>query len=353
MGFSVEQGVEVRLLDITDVLLVFMGSWGVQAVKCSRCVREFASHDGQVRLRLLLLLGFALGLPQRAVADVDVHAAVHLDDNVRPLAEEARQEPLHQTVTPVRGACEGNVLRTARTANLAKRSLDKLLGVGYESGGLADLGHGGGDEVRLDALHVDTVWLELGAESSGPLLQEGLAAGVGRQKGCGEEATERGHGEDKSPLALLHTRSDELGDAQGGHAVDDNDVVHLLLGCLVEGNRNVVAQTDVVDQDGDVESIHELGQLGVVGVLVLGKVHCQRLDGGLGSILGGDVGGERVELGLGARHEDQVVALGCERQSKLLANAIRGTGDEGPCAARTEFGELSRHVSLRGLQLWQ
>jgi hypothetical protein len=290
----------------------------------------------------LLLLGFTLGLPQRPVANVDVHAAVHLDDNVRPLAEEARQKPLHQSVTPVRSTRECNVLRTARAANLAKRSLDELLGVGYESGGLANLGHGGGDKVGLDALHVDTVWLELGAESGGPLLQEGLAAGVGRQKGCWEEPTKRGHGEDKSTLALLHTRSDELGDAQGGHAVDDNDVVHLLLRCLVEGNRNVVAQTNVVDQDGDIKSVNELGELGVVGVLVLGKVHCQRLDRGLGAILGGDVGGERVELGLGARHEDQVIAFGCEGESKLLADAIGGSGDESPCATRTELGELSR-----------
>ena len=200
--------------------------------------------------------------------------------------------------------------------------------------------------MRLHALDVHTVGLELRAKSSRPLLQESLAARVGCQERSGEETAKRSHGENKTALALLHARSDELGNLQGSHAVDDDDVVHLLLGCLVEGHGDVVAQTDVVDQDGDVETINELCQLGVVGVFVLRKVHCQSLDGSLGSILGGDVGGEGIELGLGAGDEDQVVAFGCERKSKLLANAVRSTGNESPCATRTELGELLFGVSL-------
>lgn len=200
--------------------------------------------------------------------------------------------------------------------------------------------------MRLDTLDVHTVGLELRAESSGPLLQESLAARVGRQKRCGEETAEGSHGEDQTTLALLHARSDKLGNLQGGHAVDGDNVVHLLLGCLVEGHRNVVAQTDVVDQDGNVEAINKLRQLGIVGILVLCEVHSQSLDRSLWAILGRNVGGEGVELGLGARDEDQVVALGCEGKSELLANAIRGTSDEGPCATRTELGELSNCMSF-------
>ena len=107
-----------------------------------------------------------------------------------------------------------------------------------------------------------------------------------------------------------------------------------------------MAQADVVDQDGDVQTIDQLGQLGVVCILVLCKIHGQDLDGGLGAILGGDVGREGIELGLCARDEDQVVALGREGHGKLLANAIRSAGDEGPGTAGTELRELSRWVSL-------
>lgn len=299
-------------------------------------------------VRHLLLFGVALCFPQGAVANIDVHATVDLDDNVRPLAKEPRQEPLHQTVTPVWSACESHILRTTRTPDFAECGLDELLGIGHQRRRLADLGHGGGDEVRLDALNVDTVRLELRAKGSGPLLQESLATGVGRQEGCREEAAERSHGEDKTALAFGHARRDELGDPQGSHAVDNNDVVHFLLGCLVERHGNVVAQADIVDQDGDIEAIDKLGQLGVVGILVLCKVHGQGLDRSLGPILGGDVGGEGVELGLGAGDEDQVVAFGCEGKSELLANAIRRTGDEGPCAAGTKFSELFELCKLTG-----
>ncbi|OSS47668.1 hypothetical protein B5807_07317 [Epicoccum nigrum] len=288
----------------------------------------------------LLFLSLALGLPQCAITDINVHATVDLDHNMAPLAQKPRQKPLHKPMAPVRRAGERNVLRTARAADLAQYRLDELFGVGDQCGRLANLGHGRSNQVRLHALDVHTVGLQLRAESSGPLLQEGLAARVGCQKRGGEETTEGGHGEDETALALLHAGGDELGHPEGGHAVDDDDVVHLLLRSLVEGHGDVVAQADVVDQDGDVQTIDQLGQLGVVCILVLRKVHGQDLDGGLGAILGGNVGSEGVELGLRARDKDQVVALGREGHSKLLANAIGSTGDEGPGAAGTELGEL-------------
>lgn len=241
-----------------------------------------------------------------------MHATVDLNYNVRPFAQESRQEPLHETMAPIRCACESNILCTSRSANLAKCSLDKLLGVGNEGRRLADLRHGGGDEMRLHTLNVHTVRLELGTKSSGPLLQERLAARVSCQKRGRKEATERSHGENKTSLTLDHAGGDELGDTQGSHAVDHDDVVHLLLRGLDERYGDVVAQADVVDQYGDVEPIDKLSQLGVVGVLVQSKVHSKSLDGRLGSVLRGNVGREGIELGLGARDEDQVVPFGCK-----------------------------------------
>ena len=101
-----------------------------------------------------------------------------------------------------------------------------------------------------------------------------------------------------------------------------------------------MAQSDIVDKDAHVQTVDELLHVVVVGILVLGKVHSQRLDGNLGAILGCDVGRERVQLRLGARDEDQVVALGCKGQGEFLANAVRGTSDKGPGTARSKGAQL-------------
>jgi hypothetical protein len=61
----------------------------------------------------------------------------------------------------------------------------------------------------------------------------------------------------------------------------------------------------------------------------------------------GDVGGKRIELGLGARYEDKVVAFCCKGERKLLANAVRSPGYESPCAAGSEVVELVRSVTIR------
>ena len=162
------------------------------------------------------------------------------------------------------------------------------------------------------------------------MLEEGLAAGVGGEEGGGEEPAGRSHGEDETALARDHAGSDGLGDLECGHAVDGDDVVHLLSSCFYERNGDAVALSNVVDQDADVQSVDELSQRGIVAVLVLGKVHCQGLGGDLRSIFGGDVGGESVELGLGARHKEEVVAFCGKRKGELFADAITGAGDESP-----------------------
>ena len=110
--------------------------------------------------------------------------------------------------------------------------------------------------------------------------------------------------------------------AQCSHAVDHDDVGHFLLGRLDKRHRDAVAQSDIVDQNADIEAFNQLLHVVVVGILVLGKVHGQRLDGDLGAIFRGDFGGEGVQLRLRARDEDEVITFGCEGQGEFLANAI-------------------------------
>lgn len=55
-----------------------------------------------------------------------------------------------------------------------------------------------------------------------------------------------------------------------------------------------MAQSDIVDQNADIEAFNQLLHVVVVGILVLGKVHGQSLDSDLGAILRGDFGGEGV-----------------------------------------------------------
>lgn len=101
-----------------------------------------------------------------------------------------------------------------------------------------------------------------------------------------------------------------------------------------------MAQANAVDQNANIEPINEFLQRGIVAVLVLCKIHCERLGADLGTIFGRDVGSERGKLRLGARNENEVVAFLGQGQSEFLADAVRGTGYEGPRAARAEFGQL-------------
>jgi len=83
-----------------------------------------------------------------------------------------------------------------------------------------------------------------------------------------------------------------------------------------------MAQSDIVDEDADIQTFDELLHVVIIGILVQGKVHGQCLDSNLGTIFRSDVGGKGIELRLCARNEDEVVALCCEREGKFLANAV-------------------------------
>lgn len=271
-----------------------------------------------------------------------MHTTVDFDQVIAPLSNETRQEPVHESMTPVRCAGEGNILCTSTSANLAEHSADKLFGVRDEQRRLADLRHGGGDEMGLDALDADAVGFELGAESGGPLLEEGLGTRVCCKKRSRESTAERSHGEDKTAFTLNHTRCNQLSDPQRSHTVNRNDIRHLLVIGLHEWHRDRMAQSDVIDQDADIETLHQFLEFGVVGVEVLGEVHCVRIDGELGAIFGFDFGSEGFEFVVGAGDEDEVVALCCEGEGEFFADAVRGAGYEGPGALGAELGELER-----------
>lgn len=301
-----------------------------QANKLCACLVSFliTTCIRSRQIILLRLLGLALSLAQRTLADVQVHASVLVNNDLVHGAGESRKSPVHDTVGPVRGAGRSDSLCTTAAANLAESSTNKLLGVRHKQGCLADLAHSAGDKVRLHELDLNAVRLEFGAESGGPLLEESLAAAVGRKVGCGKDAAEGCHGEDQTGLALDHAGCDELCHAEGAHAVDRDDVAHLLLGSLVEGNGNAVAEADIVDQDGDIKLRDQALDVVVVLVLVGSKVHGNSL--GLDIVLGLDFRGEGVELALGARDEEDVEALLSELEGVLFAETVGGAGDKSP-----------------------
>ena len=184
---------------------------------------------------------------------------------------------MHDAVAPVRSAGVCNALSTTRATNLAQSSSDKLLGIGNGSTGALDLGHRRGDQVGLNKLDVNTVRLHLRAQSTAPLLKEGLASGVGGQKGSWEDTAEGSHGKNQTATALNHTRCNDLSDAKSAHAVDGDDILELLFGSLNERNGHLVAQTNIVDENGDFEVRHQGLKSREISVQVLGKVHSKSL----------------------------------------------------------------------------
>jgi len=269
-----------------------------------------------------------------------VHGPVLVDNSLVHGAGESGQSPVHDAVSPVGSASSSNTLRTTAAANPAKSGADELLGVGHEQRRLADLAHGACDQVRLNELDLDTLGFQFGAESGRPLLQESLATAVSREVGRGEDAAERCHGQDETALTLHHAGSDKVGHAKGSHAVDCDNVAHFLRGSLVEGNGDAVAQPDVIDQNGDVESRNQALEVVIVLVRVCGEVHG---DGsGLDIVLALDFRGESIELALCAGDEEDVVTLLCELEGVLFAESIRGASDESPCTLLAKLGELIR-----------
>ncbi len=273
-----------------------------------------------------------------ALVDGDGQRAVH--------ARNVLNEPQHESMAPPGRIGVGCSLVRAG-ANLAEGGLDKGAGVGDEQAGAANLAHGRGDEMAQDELDIDIVVGKLRGQGVAPLLEEGLAARVCGQVRRGGPAAKRAHGQDKTALALLQDRGNNLGHLERAQAVDGDDALQLVAGGLEEGHGDAVALADIVDQDADVEALDKLGEAVVVGVVVLGKVHRKGLDlRRLGGKLGRDFAGEGIELRLGAGHEDEVEALGGELAGKLLAEAVRGAGDDGPGTGLAILAELNINCGL-------
>lgn len=256
-------------------------------------------------------------------------------------AHQVLDSPVHDSMSPVRGI-RSRSLGSPLGTDASKGALDKVAWVRDERGGLADLGHGGGDEVGEDELGLDVVGGELGAERGGPLLEEGFGAGVGCEEGGGEETAEGAHGEDEAALALHHAGNDEGGDAEGAVAVDVDDVLHFGELGFGEGGGNVVGLADVVDEDGDVEAGDFGGKGGVVGLGVFGKVHGE--GAGLDLVFLGDFGREGGQFAGGTGDEEDIVALGGDLKGEFLAESIRGTGNDSPRTLWTKFGELLKEI---------
>lgn len=292
----------------------------------------YASH-------LLALLAISLQLSEGTLTDTFVHSLVLIQDNRVHGTGESAESPVHDAVGPVGSASVSDTLSTTRASNFTQRSSDELLGVGDGSAGTLDLGHCRGDQVRLNKLNVNSVRLHFGTQSTAPLLKEGFAARVGGQEGSRENAAEGSHGENETTATLHHTGCNDLSDAESAHAVDGHDVLELLFRGLDERNRHLVAETDIVDENGDLQIRNQSLQGSKVRVLVLGEVHSKSL--GLNrAVLGLNFRGQSLELRLCARDQDDVETLCCKLQGIFLADTIGSTGDNSPATFTTELGEL-------------
>lgn len=275
-----------------------------------------------------------------------MHVAVDGNGNRTVHTDRILNEPQHESVAPPRSISVGSSLVAAK-ANLAERALDPRADAGYEQTGTTNLAHGSGNEVAQNQLHVDIVASQLGGQSITPLLEESLAARVRSEVWSGSPAAEGAHREDKTALALLENRRNDLGNLERSNAVDGDDALELVSGSFEERNGDAVALADVVDQDADIKTLDKLAEGIVVGVIVLRKVHGQSLDlDRLGRVLGCDLGGNSIELRLGSRDEDEVEALGGELRGKLLAETIGRAGDDGPSARLSILAQLRERAII-------
>jgi hypothetical protein len=268
-----------------------------------------------------------------------VHNTVLVQDKSVPDTEKLLDSPVHDTVGPEGGDGTGHSTSSSLQSNLSKGGTDELLGGRDHHGRLADLGHGGGDKVSDNELGGNTVGLQLRAESGRPVLKESLGSRVGSEKRRRKESTEGSHGEDKTTLASDHSRSDNLGNLEGSLDVDGDNVLHLDIGSLKEGNGHIVGLSDVVDQDCNIKSVDELRETLVVVVVVLCKVHSEGLGLDTGEF-GGDLGSKSFELGGGTGNENNVEALLRQLNGELLANTVGSTSDHGPGTLWSILAEL-------------
>ena len=285
---------------------------------------------------------FPLSLAQRPLSNGLVHRFVDSKHSLAESAQRRNNARRHHTVRPVRNRGIGVGKNTIAT-DLTERSAHEALWVWNSHGRTADLRHGRGNEVADNKLDVDAVRSKFAGKSSGPVLQESLAAGVGGQKRSGQEAGERAHRENQSALTLHHTGDDELSNAQSTEAVDCDDVLHFFFGGQSERHRDAVAKSNIVDQDRNIHSLNQRLEIVVVGIVVHRKVHRKRLRLNIG--LAFDFSGDSSQFLRITGDEDDIVSRTSELECILLANSISRASDESPAALGTEGAQLQEQTS--------
>lgn len=231
--------------------------------------------------------------------------------------------------------------------DLAERGAYKVARAGDQDARAPDLGHGRRDEVAENEVDVDALRLQLRRQRRAPVLQEGLAARVGREVRRGGPTRERPEGKNEALSAARHAGRDDLRRLEGPEAVDRHDILELLAGRLGKGHGDRVALPHVVDQHAHVEVRDLLRE----GVVVLGAVlrvvhgHDARLQV-LARELLLELRGEGLELGAGARDEDEVEAVAGELRREFLAEAVRGAGYDGPGAGLAILAELADEIQI-------
>lgn len=220
-------------------------------------------------------------------------------------------QPQHDRVTPPRCVSVWCSLVGTET-NLAEGGLDKVASIGDEKARTANFAHASGDKMAQDKVDINVVISQLRGQGVAPLLKESLAARVGGQIRSGSPAAERTHRQDQTMLELLHDGSHNLCHLEGSQAIDGDNVLELFLWRLEEWNRNAVALSDIVYQDGYIETVDQLGQLLVIGIIILGKVHGMNLDleTTFSNVSLFKLFGESFELRLGSGNEYEIEALG-------------------------------------------
>lgn len=171
-----------------------------------------------------------------------------------PHRHRLRHDKLQPRMRPPRRARKRPALRPSRSPHRNHRSLHELSRSGDQCTRASDLAHVTRDEVRLHELDRHAVGREFRPQCRGPLLQEGFAAAVGGQQGRGYQPAKGAHCEDQAALSLHHPLGYDAGDFQRRAAVDFDDAVNFLDWRLQKGDRDAVAQSHVVDQDGDVHA---------------------------------------------------------------------------------------------------
>lgn len=222
-----------------------------------------------------------------------------------------------------------------------KRAGGDVAGHDHQGSRLLGLGHGGEDEHGRDGLEVDAEFSVFESHAVGEVAAEGLGAAVRAEVGGGEEAVRGRDGDDGTSLGFAHAGQDEVGEAEDGLAVDNEDVNFL---ARVEGAEGLVVgvgEADVVDEDGDVDLGEFLEQLLVLGVSGGGEVEGEGL--GLNLVLGLDVRAQVFENVLAAGNDDDVESALGEFDGVRFADAGGGTSDDGPFTGLAVFG---LHVGL-------